>query len=198
MRKNLSFLLILFTTIISSQNIVINKNNGSKIIADDKSFDYVKPKGKVSYKEQGKSWYKRIDFDEINDINIGENIYMQSLKLINKKGKEKKSNLFFVLSENANYKLILFSFTVCGNYACINNYNLYVVDKRNKIIDELKFKYTKTAYEETRSKVKPMILKYFSDCNTLVNRLNSIEDDTKNYLNICDQFLDKPFYYKCN
>lgn len=198
MKKILHLITIICFSFSKGQNIIINDVNGNKIIAQDKSFDYKSSKTKISYKLVGEKWNKKLKYEDIKDIYVGNDIYMRSVKLIKENGKEKDANLFFVLIENEKYTLLLHSYTYVGKYASINIYDLYITDKNNKIIEELHFKESKTAYEKTRASIKPKLKKYFSDCKSFIEFLNSIPDDTKNYLNILSQFLDSPTKHECN
>lgn len=178
-------ILLLFYLITSftafSQNSYFVDKKGVKTFMRDEAIIVILIDNRISYILPGKTWEKYIKFDDLDYAIIGSSC-LKSFKL-NHKG---KSKLYYVFAEKQDQRLIGIATTVTvtnGNLSSSHTtYELYVIDKDDNIIDELRLESGNTKSRiADRTKVAPMIKKYFSDCPMLMSKLQEYDhEDGKN------------------
>ncbi|MDR6968435.1 hypothetical protein J2X31_002458 [Flavobacterium arsenatis] len=187
------FLSILFFSFnVQGQNAYFVDKKGKKTIMRDDAVDFYLIDQRLSYKQVGKTWEKYIKFSDL-DYAKWDGLYFKVLKI----GKSKRDRGLFLHAETKTHKL----FTVAVSQSSTSStgftrstmwYRVLIVDAKYNVIEDMEFKSFKGDKEE-REKVGPLIRKYFSDCDTLIQNLNSTgEDEDK-----IQDFLSSPAYINC-
>lgn len=193
MMKKLFFLLCFWSISSFAQNSFFVDKKGNKTIIIDDKVDVIVYDKRISYVLLGKTWKKYIHFKDLDYAVIGSSI-LKSFKL-NNKG---RSNVYFVFAEKADKKLIGVAITVYSKYDSHTNYELYVIDNNNMILDELTLGSNNSSKQiQERTLVEPMVLKHFSDCPKITFKLKMYTKyDDKNE-SIFGFFTDT-HYINCN
>lgn len=191
--KNI-FILLCFWSICSfSQNSYFVDKKGNKTIMRDDAIDVILIDKRISYILPGKSWEKYIKFKNLDYAIIGSSV-LKSFKLNNKS----RSEVYFIFAEKADKKLIGASIVYSSNNGSHTVYKLFVIDNDNMILDELTLgSYNSKNQINARTSVEPMVLKHFSDCPMILDKLNRYTKyDEKN--ESIFGFIDNTSYINCN
>ncbi|WP_298117691.1 hypothetical protein [Flavobacterium sp.] len=174
--KNLLFISLFFTVVAYSQNSFIVDKKGTKTIVRDDVINVILIDKRISYSLVGKTWEKYIKFDDLDYANVNGKL----LKSINL-NKSKKSQVYFVLGENNEKTLIARCITVTSSspsgrmsYSS-GQYEMYVIDKEENIIESFNFLYSDKKQVELKASVYALIKKHFSDCVKLMDLLDSVK-----------------------
>ena len=177
--KNLFLLFLFFLSIFShAQSSYIVDKKGVKIFVRDDASEILLIDKRVSYVLVGKTWPKYITFDDLDYAYINGTV-LKSFKL----NGSKKSQVYFVLSESKDKTLIARSITTMasrpsGNMSVSNvSYAMYVIDKEQKIIEDVAFNIMYKKEEEQAALISQLIRKHFSECKELIDYLGRREAD---------------------
>lgn len=210
----LNFLFFFIGINMYSQNDYIIDKKGKKIVIDENSsqmsvsgsgntaaIDYT-----IYYTVNGKKG--SIVFSKTEEASYG-NYKIQSYNL-----DSKKTQPYFIIAENENYKLI--SFNPSDGY-----FFNYIVDNNGKVIENLKLEnHPFSGIDlENRTRVDLKIREYFGSCEDLIKRLDrykyntaefkterkmvnmftnrKISPDNKNLENLF-YFFENPYFLTCN
>jgi hypothetical protein len=194
--KNLYFLLLLISMYAFSfetpQSFILT-NTGQKINIKPNFFRIDSTERIIFYKLFNSETEIKMSFKELNYILIGKNKF-QTYKLNN----SNEINGYFVLSENTTYSLILSSNSDDEDNNLMRYY-LYIVDKSNKIIDNLNFDNRKSPKSSNvRADIFTKVQFYFGNCSLLINRLTSFDNMAVENLNLdILKFFDSPIFSEC-
>lgn len=178
--KKLLFIFLFFGLVAYSQNSFIVDNKGTKTIVRDDVVNVILIDKRISYTLVGKTWEKYIKFDDLDYANINGKL-LRSINL----DKSKKAQVYFVLSENTEKTLIARCITVTSSSSSrtmtysSGQYEMYVIDKDENIIESVNFLYIDKKQIEQNDRVKSLIKKHFSDCDKLIDLLNSAEENNE-------------------
>ena len=189
---------VLFFLNIASfaQNAFFIDKKGKKTIMRDDSIEILVIDDRISYAEVGKEWEKYIRFKDLDYAIVGP-YYFKSFILINEKGKPIKESSYFVMTETATKKLLVYTYTLIGKYSSTDFYFIYIIDNNNNILDsELRFTHARQQLDK-RINAESIIRKHFSNNTELITKLNSSKENDNESLGILN-FLSKPIYIKAN
>lgn len=174
--KKLLFIFLFLGVVAYSQNSFIVDNKGTKTIVRDDVVNVILIDKRISYSLVGKTWEKYIKFDDLDYANVNGKI----LKSINL-DKSKKSQVYFVLAENNEKTLIARCITATSSSSSgrmtysSGQYEMYVIDKEENIIESVRFLYSDKKEVEQKASVYALIKKHFSNCVKLMDFLISVE-----------------------
>lgn len=182
------FFVLFFYINTFSQNSYIVSKKGEKTFIDDNSVQVLFIDRRISYSLPGKTWEKYIKFEDLDYAELGSSL-LKSFNL----NKNKKSSVFYVYGEKDDKLLIGLQITATFSSntrtRSFENYYLHVVDKEQMIIESVVFdsKPVDTKNNE-KSKIVPLIEKYFSDCPEMMAKLDKYRGET-----ILDIFTDTTY-----
>ena len=182
MKRILVLLSLFISAVTLAQTSYIVDKKGVKLFVRDDATEVILIDKRISYVLVGKTWEKYIKFDDLDYAAIGPSL-LKSFNL----NQKKKSKVYFVFGEKQDKQLIGVAITVTtssGNLSSSRTfYELYVIDNNQNVIEELSMDDSKSKDDiEKRSKIAPMITKYFSDCPDVMSKLQQYDTtDEKNF-----------------
>lgn len=195
MKKLLIILLFVFTGSFAQTSYIVDKK-GTKTLVRPERTEIILIDKRISYTIIGKSWEKYIKFEDLDHAVIGSSV-LKSFHL----NQKKKSNVYFVLGEKEDKKLIGLVITVMstnGGFTSTRTYyELYVIDNNETILEE----YTNSVgaskvKTDPRTKIVPMIKNNFSDCPDLMQKLQKYDIADENNETILN-FIADTEYINC-
>lgn len=178
---------------VQAQNAFFIDKKGKKTIMRDDAVDFYIIDQRLSYKQVGKTWEKYIKFSDLDYARWG-GMYFKVLKI----GKSKRDRGMFLHAETKTHKLFTVAITNTTTTASTGfsrssvGYRVVIVDSKYNLLEELEFTSSRSDKEE-REKIGPLIHKYFSDCDILIQNLEQIGEDE----NQIQDFLSSPTYINC-
>lgn len=188
------FILCFFLLALSaqSQNSYFVDTKGTKTIMRDDAIEIILIDKRLSYKQVGKTWEKYIRYKDLDYAVWGDYIF----KVV-RVGKGKKERGFFLHAESKTHKLLTVAINISSssNRGTVYSYMLYevmIVDSNYNVIEDMKFTSLKNNTKE-RENVAPLIKKYFSDCEELLDDLKEGGASERDI----EDFLAVPKYINC-
>lgn len=174
----------------------IQKSDGTNIDVTDGKI-HVEPGNKrLVYFLKDSEKEQRVKFADLKEAKWGDFVF----RTFTIEGKAKG---YYVVAETASKTLVAIKRMRIksrgGFESTYTHYEVAVLDKQNKIVDELSFTDENTDKKSVeRSKVIPMIQKHFADCPKLIERASAFESansDAKNTTILV--FLNDPTFVQC-
>ena len=192
MKKLLIILLFVFTSSFAQTSYIVDKK-GTKTFVRDERTNIILIDKRISYATIGKSWEKYIKFEDLDYAIIGPNL-LKSFHL----NQKKKSDVYFVYGEKEDKKLVGVAITVTstnGNFSSTKTYyELYVIDNNETVIEEVSATSGNSKGKiEDRTKIAPLIRKYFSDCPEVMAKLEKYDINDEKNTSILNFFFDTEY-----
>jgi hypothetical protein len=192
--RNLIILFIAFLSFSAqSQNAFFVDKKGKKIIIRDDAVGFIPIDKRVSYKQVGKTWDKFIKFSDLDYLKWDGYIF-KNFKI----GKDKKEKSLFLVAETKTHKLFTIAITYTStssrgtSMGSIMYYEFLITDNNLNLIENLGFTSAKR-FTEDREKIGPLVRKYFSDCDQIMQNLAQTGDAEDQI----GKFLSAPTYINC-
>lgn len=193
--KNLLLLLCLCTINSFSQSFIQLKD-GSKITVKDQSVHISPNRKKIHYKLPEAEKEQKIKFSAVDFVKF-EDYYFKTFTI------DKKTKGYYILAEASGKKLVTIKYGKVisrgGFESVLDFYDLLVLDKENKVIDQINFTGNNSEKSiESRARMQTLIQNYFPDCPKLLEKAKLFESnpsDTNNRMIMT--FLDVPSNISC-
>jgi len=187
--KKLFALFLLFSLKAVAQNSVLHMKDGT-IYNGETWFEPDRKEKTVSFYATNIGSKKKWKTIKVEDLDYAEVAGYAKFKSFGKRG-------HFVLAEGNGKWLVSQAMVETIGHNEFYHYKLQVLDETYELMDEIIFtRFPSKDKSVTRGLVPDFVRKYFSDCDQLIERLNTMNSTDDKNLEIC-KLLDQPIYINC-